>query len=239
MESIEIKKSKFLIFKERFLKEFLSKEKYSAIREKYSELCSVRIWIIIISFIGFFYQSWETTEEYLEYRTISVTKTKYELKKFTEIPAISFCSDVFFDLEKLKKLFPNIENVAQEKNILEQNNSDSRSSSFRRIYKFLDKEIENFSLIKAFNYSINFEDYFNDCNINNGTKTRNCRSYGISIETFQENMKCETYLTHLNNNAIKMKNIPTYISSIGWIKILMKLSTSFLDSNSGLFTFFL
>jgi hypothetical protein len=238
MERIEIKKSKFLTLKEKFVKEFLSKEKYLTIREKYSELFSVRIWIIIISFIGFLYQSSETTEEYLEYRTTSITKTKYELQKFTEIPAISFCSDVFFDLEKLKKLFPDIENVTQEKNILEQNNSDIRSSSFRRIYKFLDKEIENFSLIKAFNYSINFEDYFNDCNINNGTKTRNCRSDGISIETFQENMKCETYFTHLNNNAIKM-NISTHISSIGWIKILMKLSTSFLDSNSGLFTFFL
>ncbi len=111
MERIEIKKSKFLTLKEKFVKEFLSKEKYLTIREKYSELFSVRIWIIIISFIGFLYQSSETTEEYLEYRTTSITKTKYELQKFTEIPAISFCSDVFFDLEKLKKLFPDIENV--------------------------------------------------------------------------------------------------------------------------------
>jgi len=242
MEGIEIKKSKLFIIKEKFLSlkrkmrffSFKLRKKLSVLKKKYLRLSTVKVIITIISIIGFLYQSYVTTEEYFHYRTTSVTKTEYELQKFTEVPAVTFCSEVFFDLEKLKSKFPNIENSIQD--ISKRNSSDIRSAIFTKIYKFLQNNIENFSLNNAFDYSIDLKSYVEDCNVNNGSKTRSCRNRNISIEKIQDNRKCETYWTHLLNEN-KSMNLSRSISSIGYFELLFRLNKSSLILRRGIFNF--
>ena len=94
------------------------------------EYSNIRVVIAIVCVVGFVYQVWDLTEQYLGFPTKLVREISYHTEKYIQSPALTICVDKVFDYDKLNEQFPHF---AEQISVLRSKETQFFSSSQRHI----------------------------------------------------------------------------------------------------------
>ena len=178
----------------REIKEFVSYVKRQMLKQ---ELAFHLFMVICIGM--FFYQSAMILREYLQFRSTKVKKVQNEIPLQTPSPAITFCLNDFLSYKIINEMSP--ETVKTFNRLNQQlEKSDNSTQDFiltQELENYMNlnqiKLINRFKINEAFNKSLDFNRYIDDCLIIRQNVTLKCPFFKNKTEYMQDTQKCTTY----------------------------------------------
>ena len=199
--------------------------KSNLIRNKMKQYSKLRQVVTICCLVGCIFQCFELTEDYLSFETRLTTDIDMHYERNTSMPAITVCIDKIINYTKLEEDFPNIRRDMKKHN--KSWSSLDPILEFSKVYKFLNRKIDNFNIIKSFNYSVDFGQL-----INYWYNGENFHQEGLNkILTYNMGDYCSTTF------SLNSKNDPSFFESTmpARAKIIlevMQMTSIFIKYNS-------